>query len=318
MQSVNSSRGEKVRDCQTKDEPVWADKRTDATIVAAGNTQTKRQDGARRAREAPNSMVKVLGGLQSESSGANQSGRIAAYLATLRLQGYSPLPRLDAAAPAEPGLKGVGKRLVPARLRPYIKAAMTSALKPVSTRTAPKLLSRYPEPKLHLGCGPTHLEGWINVDLAGEGADLAWDLRLRLPFPNSSAAVIIHEHLLEHLSTWEALQFLRECRRLLRPLGVLRLGVPDFGLYARDYVSGGTYIAGVRPDRPTPLLALAEIVYGYQHRSVWDSPTILAVLEEVGFLDGQVCDPGESTIQPAPDSDHRKAETVYVEAFNRG
>ncbi len=105
----------------------------------------------------------------------------------------------------------------------------------------------------------------------------------------------------------------RECHRLLRPGGILRIGVPDFGRYANDYAGGHGFIADVRPEAPTPLFALAEVAYGYGHRSLWDEATLVGLLGEVGFA-ARPCAFGETALDEAPDSEHRRDETLYVEA----
>lgn len=168
--------------------------------------------------------------------------------------------------------------------------------------------------RLHLGCGEIHLAAWANVDLVGAGAaDFLWDLRQPLPFPDGSVHAIFHEHLLEHLSYWDGVGLFLECRRLLAAGGILRLGVPDFGRYARDYVTRSGFIEYVRGGRPTPLLALAEIAYCYQHVSIWDAETLVSLFEESGFVSVSVRQSGESRLDPAPDTPYRKPETLYVE-----
>lgn len=79
--------------------------------------------------------------------------------------------------------------------------------------------------KLHIGSGPSPIAGWVNIDiLPYPGVDHIMDVRHGLPF--DSVAFIFAEHFLEHLSLGDGLLFLRECRRALRPDGVLRLSTP--------------------------------------------------------------------------------------------
>ena len=218
-----------------------------------------------------------------------------------------------------PPHKGLTRALLkaPAGLRPSMRKAQTAltwASMPISSRKAKTRLRSQPGPRLHLGCGRIALEGWVNVDLFGSRADLVWDLRRPIPFPDESASAVFHEHLLEHLPVPVAVGFLRECRRVLAPGGILRVVVPDFEKYMRSYVDGSEFINSIRPNRPTSLLAIEEIVYGYGHRSMWDGITLIMVLGEVGFEGARVRAYQDSEIQPAPDSSHRQIESLYVEA----
>jgi len=110
------------------------------------------------------------------------------------------------------------------------------------------------------------------------------------------------------------MQFLKECHRLLRPDGVLRIAVPDFGRYLLDYARDGHYIAQTMPGRPTQLLALAEIAYGYGHRSIWDHSTLILFLAEVGFDRISQCEFAQSSLETPPDSENRREQSLYVEA----
>jgi predicted SAM-dependent methyltransferase len=234
-----------------------------------------------------------------------EAGTIREYLETYKTH----------TSQASSPLAAVGRRLVPPRMRDTAKLWATRLMKPVSTRKAGSLAAGGSPLRLHLGCGATAIEAWTNIDLFGTRADLSWDLRNELPFADESIHAIFHEHLLEHLSYDEAFTFAEECRRLLAPGGVIRIGVPDFGRYMQSYASDESYVAERRPGRPTALLALSELIYRHGHRSMWDAHTLCRLLTEVGFRQAQQRDPGVSALQPAPDTDHRKPDSLYVEAF---
>ena len=91
--------------------------------------------------------------------------------------------------------------------------------------------------RLNLGCGRrTHSE-WINVDLyAANSAVIQHDLRKPLPFDSASIDVAYHSHVLEHFARSEALAFIRECIRVLKPGGVLRVAVPDLESICSEYL----------------------------------------------------------------------------------
>jgi predicted SAM-dependent methyltransferase len=69
-----------------------------------------------------------------------------------------------------------------------------------------------------------------------------WDLRKGLPYDNDTFDVVYHSHLLEHLDRKRAPDFLRECRRVLKPGGILRVVVPDLALYIQRYCEAVTLL----------------------------------------------------------------------------
>ncbi len=90
---------------------------------------------------------------------------------------------------------------------------------------------------LNLGCGRIFNPDWINVDFESSGPDvLPYDLRLGLPFPDESMELVYHSHVLEHFSKRRGEFLLRECLRVLRPGGLLRLAVPDLENITRAYL----------------------------------------------------------------------------------
>lgn len=91
---------------------------------------------------------------------------------------------------------------------------------------------------VNCGCGETFHPDWVNLDAAPcMPAVRRWDVRRRLPFADASVDAVYHSHLLEHLDAAEAKSFLRECRRVLRSDGTLRVAVPDLEGIAAAYLS---------------------------------------------------------------------------------
>ena len=241
----------------------------------------------------------------NDSRRGGSSIRDYASQASALEQGGQPLSRVSGAA----------RRVVPAALRPLAKTVATWAITPYTRSKATKLQRHQATPRLHLGSGRTKLEGWINVDLAGAPADLIWDLRKGLPFPNGSVDCIFHEHLLEHIPLEGAISLTLECSRVLREGGVLRVGVPDFGRYMRSYSGDGVFLDETRPGRPTPLLAVAEVAFAHGHRSVWDADTLSKLMGEASLKEAREVPWGTSRISPVPDSPSRRNESLYVEAI---
>lgn len=81
--------------------------------------------------------------------------------------------------------------------------------------------------KLHIGCGNIRLDGWVNVDLESEVADLKHDLREPFPYGDNSVDFIYSEHFIEHLTAQEGLKLLKEIYRVLKPCGVVRIATPN-------------------------------------------------------------------------------------------
>lgn len=118
--------------------------------------------------------------------------------------------------------------------------------------------------KLHLGCGLTTPDGWVNLDgswnawfakhprlrgvirrfhlLPASQLDIPWspdilihDVRKGLPFADNSMRAIYGAHFLEHLYRNEADALLRECYRILKPRGIVRMVVPDLESILGEY-----------------------------------------------------------------------------------
>src|SRR4051794_22060681 len=90
---------------------------------------------------------------------------------------------------------------------------------------------------LNVGCGRRFHSAWTNLDLTPTHPSIRrWNAMDPLPFGDSTFDAAYHSHLLEHLPRKNASSFLRECRRVLKPGGVLRIAAPDLEAIARMYL----------------------------------------------------------------------------------
>ncbi len=195
------------------------------------------------------------------------------------------------------------------------KAALTTVIVPLQRRRAASLAKRRPL-WLHLGSAANRLDRWVNIDLfrPGRYLDLYWDLRRGIPFPAGAVDAIFAEHLFEHLTLDEGLGLMRECRRVLAPRGVARIGVPDLERYVASYLRRDDLIDIVRPGRPTRGIALGEPFFLHGHQMMYDFETLEYALRKAGFERVERSKAGAGRIQPCPDSPARRDETLYVEA----
>lgn len=66
---------------------------------------------------------------------------------------------------------------------------------------------------------------------------MAHDLVSGIPFEAESADVVYHAAVFEHIRRKDAAKFLREIYRVLKPSGIIRIGVPDLEKICRTYLA---------------------------------------------------------------------------------
>jgi len=239
-----------------------------------------------------------------------QAQTVTGYLEELEAESVRGLER--------GGLVRVLRRVSSPNLREWAKLRGTVLLAPAVRAKIRQILKQGGDLRLNLGSGPVKIPGWIGLDGIGMRADLAWDLRRGVPFPENSVRAVFLEHVLEHFSFADGLALLTDCRRVLVPGGIIRVGVPDFGRYLESYAGDRRFVEDLRPRRPTTLLAVAEVALHHGHRSVWDAETLERVLTDAGFTEARQRPFGDSDLVPPPDSSYREPETVYAEARKPG
>jgi predicted SAM-dependent methyltransferase len=159
--------------------------------------------------------------------------------------------------------------------------------------------------RLHLGCGSVILPGWVNVDVhPSPGVDRVLDVRQGLPFED--VELIFSEHFLEHFDLDDGLVLLRECRRVLRQDGVLRLTTPNLDwVWATSYATRWTAQSATRAtidtrrwphDAPAArdCLALNRAFRAWGHRFLYNRAMLEDALRAAGFADLAWCSYGTS------------------------
>ncbi len=169
--------------------------------------------------------------------------------------------------------------------------------------------------QVNLGCGTHTPYDWINVDYAF-GARISrlpvvsslirrlnvlrtdWpdgivihDLRQTFPWADNSVDHIYSSHTLEHLNKQQGRHCLKECFRVLKPGGVLRIVVPDLDAFVNYYTLGrikaDDFVDALGvcyvPDNASLLKRLSGPFVSFPHNCMYSAPRLLEILRETGF-----------------------------------
>ena len=90
---------------------------------------------------------------------------------------------------------------------------------------------------LNVGCGNKFHKDWVNIDMSSNSQYVtAVNLLNGIPFEDNYFDVVYHSQVLEHIPKNEATAFIKECNRVLKPGGILRVVVPDLENITREYL----------------------------------------------------------------------------------
>ena len=197
------------------------------------------------------------------------------------------------------------------------------------------------EVKLNIGCGTSGIPGWVNIDNSPTillsrlplGRKIFrtpdWprdvrraDVRKRIPYADGSVAHIYSSHTFEHFTYEESLAVARECFRVLRPGGVLRIVVPDLGKFVRDYLADtGNPMASHRfVGRLLLSSRVRDVLHpGAHHHQMFDAASLVHMQKEAGFAAPEVTEFGRSRIPEIREIEleSRRSESLYVEAVRQ-
>jgi predicted SAM-dependent methyltransferase len=179
------------------------------------------------------------------------------------------------------------------------------------------------EKKLNVGCGANILKGWLNVDFDPVSVEVVnLDATKRFPLPDSAFDFIFTEHMIEHISYAHAEHMLRECFRVMKAGGRIRVSTPDLkflvDLYSADksplqeeYVRRTAEELGVKA---LDTHVINRFVREWGHIFIFDEKALKFALEEAGFTEIARCALNES---PAPVLRNIEHETRRPPGFLR-
>jgi predicted SAM-dependent methyltransferase len=177
---------------------------------------------------------------------------------------------------------------------------------------------------LHLGCGPIHLEGWVNVDNQQAHMPLVCMdyLKLSCAFDENSADAIFACHTIEHLDyPADTVRFFEQTFKVLKPGGTLRVVVPDLTLIAEAYADGSDlkFIYGTEGKwfyhkENSAAERFHFFMHAWEHKMVFDFSLLAMLAEDAGFSNIRTMLFGLSPVPELCGIDRFESESVCVEA----
>lgn len=149
--------------------------------------------------------------------------------------------------------------------------------------------------KLHIGSNITSLEGWLCSDVSPQTKESIYlDATKKFPFEDGVFDYIYSEHMIEHISREEGLFMLRECYRVLKPNGRIRIATPDIekivNIYSkRSEKYGSEYSEWITTNfipnskEVNPLIVLNTMFRNWYHSFLYDAELLQKTFSDTGF-----------------------------------
>jgi predicted SAM-dependent methyltransferase len=198
---------------------------------------------------------------------------------------------------------------------PLVYKAATLAIQALGLMRRHKQIATYLSDNetrcLRVGSGSHTDPGWLSVDLVPVSRGVVFiDATKRFPLPSASFDAVQCEHVIEHVAHEAGLTMLRECHRILRKGGILRIATPNLDLVRRlldDSISDRAVAAYVNWSNrafgaPSELSELSNAVFtvnrfvrNWGHVFLYDEPTLRRALAAAGFSEIVRVTPGQSS-----------------------
>jgi predicted SAM-dependent methyltransferase len=162
--------------------------------------------------------------------------------------------------------------------------------------TIARYLASAKVPSLHLGANRSHIPGWLETDIEPLDSETIYlDATKAFPFASATFVYIYSEHMIEHLPFSAGLDMLKECRRVLKADGVLRVATPDLAFILNLFPNPGndgrsymrwmakTFMADTASAEITPISIINNAFRSWGHQFLYDAHTLESSLREAGF-----------------------------------
>ena len=149
-------------------------------------------------------------------------------------------------------------------------------------------------PRLHVGGGWHRLDGWLNTDLELIPGVIRMDATRRFPFEERTFQYVFTEHMIEHVPYESGVLMLRECYRVMRKNGIIRVVTPDLAAITalhqcdlspdqKEYLLWfcQTFVPPGRPHNSASAINAMFRLWG--HQFLYDQETLAGSLRAAGF-----------------------------------
>jgi predicted SAM-dependent methyltransferase len=156
-------------------------------------------------------------------------------------------------------------------------------------------LEKHEKRGLQIGSGTNPLSDFLNSDLVRTAPNiLQLDATKPFQIPNDTFDYVYSEHVIEHISFRDGMFMLRECHRILRPGGIIRLITPSLRFLIRIFSSTRSETEEAYLNwcmnhtthwapKPLPGFLFNVFVRAWGHQFIYDEDTMRLALEIAGF-----------------------------------
>lgn len=169
-------------------------------------------------------------------------------------------------------------------------------------------LAKHDDRGLQIGAGKNDIDGWLNTDI-----NVRHDRQVYLnatdpfPLPENSFARIFSEHVIEHIPYAGGQAMLRECCRILKPGGTIRISTPNLinicslvgcepDAVKKQYIelASAKYV----PENTGRLGAFVvnNFYWDFGHYFLYEPESMKFALEQAGFTNVRTCESGGSDV----------------------